>query len=444
MSHLSLQSRDTHSHPPMPKAPFPVRKNACIVCSVCFTCSKHYGFDCACEESQPRRGKNLPDGCIDSRAKKLHPQEKEDYAFTVSWLMAHAHPIYKDEHKQVTELGAIAEVSLCKAHSSTLYRAKKRHERIQQQTPPSPTDSNGTWVEDRPMHHPVYQETAASHSSHGHQDPYHAPYASVVYPAPPLMEQGGLAAKVREISHRDQQRYRPPHDALPESPEFTLTASTSLKRKRLAKQLDHKPYSSTSAPLYSAGMAPFSSLQSTSVSSVSRHLHVESPSFSSQLPPLHSRTTVSSLSTSLQHQLQVSNNNNTNSSSSSYSSMYSQRQQGPANSNSAPTLSLLRSPQPIVETVSLKSITSSSASPLYYIRNLVITDSFTFRDLLAEVDMKGSPPPGKRIVVSDARNERTFPLDQAIRSVIKRPFSTHVELCIGLMNKTSIDWSHYE
>ncbi|KAI8987707.1 hypothetical protein BDF20DRAFT_284846 [Mycotypha africana] len=80
----------------------------------------------------------------------------------------------------------------------------------------------------------------------------------------------------------------------------------------------------------------------------------------------------------------------------------------------------------------------------YYFRNLAITDNFTFRDLLAEVDIQGSPPPpGKRIVISDLSSERIYPLDRPIRDVITKPTSTHIELCLGLVDKPSIDWSAY-
>ncbi|KAI9028980.1 hypothetical protein CLU79DRAFT_737006 [Phycomyces nitens] len=413
-----LQSRHNQPFHAMSRGYLPVRKNACIVCGICFTCSKHYGLDCVCEETQPRRGKNLPEGCLDSRAKKLHQQKKDDYEFTIGWLMDNAHVVYKDERNHVAGLSEMAEVSLCKAHSSTLYRAKKRNKCSERQTPPSPTDSNATLLDDRHNHN-HYHEPYQPHYSHN----YSAPYSAI---------NGGLAAKVREIS---QECLR--SSDLPIPPDFSaMEASTSLKRKRITKP-DQKPYSSASTPLYATGVAPLLSTvqppsSSTSPSTVQRHS--DSPNFSSQLPPLHSRTSsVTSLSTSLQHQLQLSN---------TYPSIYS-LQHGPANSSSAP-LSLPHPCQKIVETVSLKSIPShTDPQTLYYLRNLVITDTFTFRDLLAEVDMTGTPPPGKRIVVSDARNERTFPLDQAIRSVIKRPFSSHVEFCIGLANKTSIDWSTY-
>ncbi|OAD81058.1 hypothetical protein PHYBLDRAFT_184535 [Phycomyces blakesleeanus NRRL 1555(-)] len=391
---------------------------------------KYYGHDCVCEETQPRRGKNLPEGCLDSRAKKLHQQEKEDYEFTMGWLMENAHVVYKDERNHVAGLNEMPEVSLCKAHSSTLYRAKKRHERSAHQTPPSPTDSNATLLDDRQSQNQnqnqnqKQSQSQSQSQSHVYHEPYKSThYSHLNYSAPYSGLNGGLAAKVREISQDYRQSS---HDSSPSSPDFSaMEASTSIKRKRITKQLDQKPYSSASTPLYATGVAPLLSTihqppsSSTSPSSAHRHTTI-SPNFSSQLPPLHSRTaSVSSLS------------------------IYS-RQHGPVNSASAPPLSLPNPCPTIVETVSLKSIPSpTDPQSLYYLRNLVITDTFTFRDLLAEVDMTGSPPPGKRIVVSDARNERTFPLDQAIRSVIKRPFSSHVELCIGLANKTSIDWSTY-
>ncbi|KAF7725942.1 hypothetical protein EC973_009179 [Apophysomyces ossiformis] len=391
---------------------------------------KYYGLNCTCSEVQPRRGKNLPEGSLDSRAKKLHPQDKEDYEFSINWLSENAHSIYKDENNAVVGLCDLAEVSLCKAHSSTLYRAKKRHERSKNQAPPSPADSSGTDDRHFPPSTPF--------------DPYplhHHPHHPQHYPA---VGTGGLAAKVREISYQQQQhpqQYRP-HEP-PGSPDFSnMSASTSLKRKRTSKSstFDQKPHSSASTPLYATGMAPLLSqhppVSSSSTSPSMARQHVDN--FSSQLPPLHHTRTpsLSSLSSSLQHQLQLSN---------THSSMYQPRhhEQQPKQPPSAPSPAIPL-PHPVVETVSLRSAPATpDAPPLYYIRNLAITDTFTFRDLLTELDMTGTPPPGKRIVVSDEKNERMFPMDQAIRSVIRRPVMSHVDLCLGLTDKPSIDWSTY-
>ncbi|KAF7722558.1 hypothetical protein EC973_002948 [Apophysomyces ossiformis] len=354
---------------------------------------KHYGIDCICSEVQPRRGKNLPHGSLDSRAKKLHPQDKEDYEFSISWLSDNAHVIYRDENNHVVGLTDLAEVSLCKAHSSTLYRAKKKHERTK--APPSPANSSGMDV--------VMEERSVTASPYVDHYPHHHPYM------------GGLAAKVRELSSY--------HPRRAESPDLSImTPSTSMKRKRTTttkppSHMDHKPYSSASTPLYTS-MTPFFARQTSSSSTTPTNArqpptaapphpppHVDS--FSSQLPPLHTRgqTPISPLPSTLSRQETLATT--------------------------------------FVETVSLKSASSTDTQPMYYIRNLAITDTFTFRDLLAEVDMTGSPPPGKRIVVSDANDERTFPLDQAIRSVIRHPPSSHVELCLGLSDKASIDWSTY-
>jgi hypothetical protein len=125
-------------------------------------------------------------------------------------------------------------------------------------------------------------------------------------------------------------------------------------------------------------------------------------SFSSQLPPLlNSSSNMNSLSSSLQHQLQLNNS--------------------------------------MIETVSLKSHFTKE----YYIQNLAITDNYTFKDLLSEIDFTGSPPPGKRIVILDANHEKIYPMNQAIRNVIRYSINSHVELILDLAEKASIDWSKY-
>jgi hypothetical protein len=268
-----------------------------------------------------------------------------------------------------------------------LYRAKKRHQRNlnQQQAPPSPADSNGTLMED------INRHRSSSVDSY--------PLLPQPYNSNQQVGGGALAAKVREISF---QQYN-----TSESPDFSMmTSSTSVKRKRT----NEKPSSSASTPLFYSNQHPYTI----------QHLHnTRQPtnSFSSQLPPLHLRTpSLSSLSSTLQHQLHVSPN-------------------------------YTRPPPPIyskvIETVSLKS-TMSSSDEVYYIRNLAITDSYTFRDLLSEIDFAGSPPPGKRVVISDIHKERIFPLGQAIRSVIRYPQDTHIEFYLGLADKASIDWNNYK
>lgn len=238
----------------------------------------------------------------------------------------------------------MTEVSLCKAHSSTLYRAKKKHFRttapsiiMQDQAPPSPVDSN--------------------HS----------------------VGSGRLASKVREI------RYQPPPPPPPPS-EFIVTTSTSTKRKRTTTI----PSSSISTPLFNH----------------------------SQLPPLHLRTpSLASLSSNLQNQLSFTNM------AQPFVQHYSK----------------------VIETVSLKSSPSISKQQedCYYVKNLAITDSYTFRDLLSEIDFAGTPPPGKRIVISDDKRERIFPLNQPIRSVIRYPKTTHAEFYLGITEKPSIDWNNF-
>ncbi|CDH54391.1 hypothetical protein RO3G_15401 [Lichtheimia corymbifera JMRC:FSU:9682] len=363
----------------------PIRKNACVVCGICFTCSNTYGMNCRCEEMQPRRGRNLPEGSLDSRAKKLHPRDKEDYAFSIEWLSLHAHPMHKNSTGQVIGLRNLPEVSLCKAHSSTLYRAKKRHERSKASCSPTTSTTAATTTNTT--------NTNVNTVNHSNNDTTNKkiPEGGI----------GGLAAKVREIM--SQQQYPPPPPPPPPS-DLSIQASTSLKRKRPSPPI----HSSASTPLYAT--AP----------PMLRH-SAPSSSYSHQLPPLqqqqhhqepsqqqhHARTpSLSSLSSSLQEQLR---------------------------------LSPLR-----VQSVSLKAISSNLLDPpQYYVRNLAITDTFTFRDLLNEVDMTGPPPPGKRIVIIDDKTDTLFPLDQAIRNVIKRPSSAHIELSLALSDKAAIDWSTY-
>lgn len=329
---------------------------------------------------------------MDSRAKKLTPQDRDDYEFTIKWLDEFAHSIYRNREHRVIGLNELNEVSLCKAHSSTLYRAKKRHQRNmnQQQAPPSPADSNGTLMED------INRHRSSSVDSY--------PLLPQPYTNNPQVAGGALAAKVREISF---QQYN-----TSESPDFsTMTNSTSVKRKRT----NDKPNSSASTPLFYSNQHPYTNTTTTTI----QHLHnTRQPthSFSSQLPPLHLRTpSLNSLSSTLQHQLHVS----------------------PAYTRPPPPPIYTK----VIETVSLKS-TMSSSDEVYYIRNLAITDSYTFQDLLSEIDFAGSPPPGKRVVISDISRERIFPLGQAIRSVIRYPHDTHVEFYLGLSDKASIDWNN--
>ncbi|KAI8327043.1 hypothetical protein EDC96DRAFT_113160 [Choanephora cucurbitarum] len=328
---MHYQPHRSPSTPLPANRPLSTRKNACIVCAVCFTCSGYYGSNCHCPEIQPRRGKNLPEGGLDSRAKRLSPLDKDDYDFTLQWLHEFTHTVYRDHHRRI-QLRDITEVSLCKAHSSTLYRAKKKHQRMQHQAPPSPADS--------------IMEDITRHRS------------SSVDLQQEFGLMGPLAAKVREIQFKE-----------------------SHKRKR--------PSPSASTPL-------------VYVQHHSPPLPLPLPhSFSSQLPPLHLRT---------------------------------------------PSSKDLDLPPPYtktIETVSLKS-SPTLKEDVYFVKNLAITDAYTFQDLLSEIDFAGSPPAGKRLVISDKKRERIFPLGQAIRSVIRFPRDTHVEFYLGLSDKASINWNHYK
>lgn len=471
-----------------------IRKNACVVCSICFTCSKYYGIDCNCQEIQPRRGKNLPEGGLDSRAKKLHREDGDDFEFSIKWINENAHNMYKDENGTVLGLRDLSEVSLCKAHSSTLYRAKKRHERgkylvpqhHQHPAPPSPAESD------------QYMHT----NSNGTPNPY---------PMSSNITSGGLAAKVREIS--SNQSYQPQVLRMHDVPDFSrMSHSTSVKRKRtfnnssikspkLEQSLHNRPSSSISTPLFASSSRINSSTanhqfmqtppppplfgsslstnlpmsqefqqhiqqqvqQQQQVHMQQQHHHQQQQqhivdTFPSQLPPLHSRgPSVSSLpsvpqqqqqqqqSMQLYHQHHHTSNKakevNTASRSSAlldHSAPSSPVIKHESMEITSPPASVVLPPI-MIETVSLKS--SNSPDAVYYFRNLAITDNFTFRDLLAEIDMTGAPPPGKRIVISDS--EKFYPLDQAIRSVIRRPASTHLDLCLGLTDKPSINWNTY-
>lgn len=431
--------------------PLAARKNACIVCTVCFTCSGNYGTDCLCAETQPRRGKNLPHRALDSRAKKLNPADRDDYEFTLKWLDEYAHDIYRDSDKQIIGLSDLTEVSLCKAHSSTLYRAKKKHQGNMNQAPPSPADSNGTMMEDTKQHR------SSSVDSHPllPQPINHHHYNSSNY----NVGGGALAAKVREISFQ-QPHYRL-HDP-PESPDFSMmTASTSVKRKRTSAKLEvDRPSSSASTPLYASGGGNSSNNTPSIMNHRHSNLHLHhqqqqqqqqsssssrqpTGSFSSQLPPLHLRQpSLSSLSSTLQHQLHVTpdtfnNNMNPNTAATTNNNNNTRHQTLPV---------FHHLPQhKVIETVSLKCTpVKEDNKEVYYIRNLAITDNYTFQDLLSEIDFAGPPPPGKRVVISDSKRERIFPLAQAIRNVIRYPTDTHIEFYLGLTEKASIDWSNYK
>ncbi|KAI9478697.1 MAG: hypothetical protein EXX96DRAFT_609163 [Benjaminiella poitrasii] len=404
-----------------------IRKNACVVCNICFTCSKYYGRDCTCQEAQPRRGKNLPEGGLDSRAKKLHRDDSSDYEFSINWINENAHSMYKDEHDQVIGLRELTEVSLCKAHSSTLYRAKKRHERntmLQHQVtaPPSPADSTIT-------------------------NPYPTTTTSTTTATPPTISSGGLAAKVKEISSSTTSHFRV-HEAVAAitSPNFTrLSYSTSNKRKRMAKyspKIDsNRPYNSLSTPLYNNSSNTStrtnnnnhaSFVQQQQLSSIQQPQQILDNFPSHQLPPL-----LQTRNNDIEQQIYppVNNNDSVLNATAAAANVATPNANANASADTASSI--------VVETVSLKPLNMipPSSSPVYYFRNLAITDTFTFRDLLSEIDMTGSPPPGKRIVISDS--EKIYPLDQAIRSVIRRPTSSHIELSLGLTDKPSIDWNTF-
>ncbi|KAI9308368.1 hypothetical protein BJ944DRAFT_260344 [Cunninghamella echinulata] len=543
------------------RQPLSFRKNACLICSICFTCSKVFGVDCSCDNIQPRRGRNLPGGSLDSRAKKLNPMDSDDYDFSIDWLTQNAHIMYKDNNNQVIGLLEANEVSLCKAHSSTLYRAKKRHlRRLEQQhiTPPSPTDSSTSMMD------PVSPTTPFLCTS----------------PPPPYPHQhhhhiGGLAAKVKELQHTSSS----PSSSSPSKydpmmpPDFTTapSTSTSIKRKRTCSYFHPSPHdkihftsSSCSPP------PPISSASTPLLNHSSLHNHssphhhryrctspittkLNDPFSNQQLPPIqrhppsHYQSTPSILPPF--HLMSLSSNNHHHhhhhhpssnhiqpipSLSSNYTfsphshSHHHNHQQQLASTFQNNTSSSLLSKQLVIETVSLKTdlalsirpyihqkvnknqsmpmeisdSSSSSASssttttttllsssspssssstsstsnctfssptplqhlihnnnthysentikeedkdnntplPFYFIKNLAITDTFTFYQLLEEIEMN-HPPPGKRIIILNDANDIIYPLHEPIRSVLKDPKTTHVDLCIGVRDKPSIDWS---
>ena len=351
----------------------------------------------------------------------------------MKWLDEFTHSIYRDRDHQIVGLNDLTEVSLCKAHSSTLYRAKKRHQRNmnQQQAPPSPADSNGTMMED------VHRSSSVDS------------YPLLPQPSPNYYNNvvggGALAQKVREISFQQQYNNKNRQESMAESPDFSMmTASTSAVKRKRTSTISKPPNASASTPLLYSNKH-----HAQHPHHHHHHLHHQHPpplppslssqqqhqqqqpavarpnhSFSSQLPPLHLRTpSLSSLSSTLQHQLHVT----------------------PSYNSTRPMIPPTYSK--VIETVSLKSspsLNNNDDQQVYYIRNLAITDSYTFRDLLSEIDFAGSPPPGKRVVISDLKRERIFPLGQAIRSVIRYPTDTHVEFFLGLSEKASIDWNNYQ
>ncbi|KAI9278997.1 hypothetical protein BDA99DRAFT_554589 [Phascolomyces articulosus] len=479
---------------------------------------KYYAEDCTCSESQPRRGKNLPDGTLDSRAKKLHPQDN-DYEFSIKWLTEHAHATHRDEHGQVVGLRELPEVSLCKAHSSTLYRAQKKHERVNQQLSPPPpfATSSSTTSSSNPNHNTQHHHHPSSSSStshhplppppqpsssttatstatntafspspdymmdvelHRHPPPppshphpsnmeqQHPYYHHTPPPPPPLQQQqqqqqptqpymSNLAAKVRNINH-------PPFQG--EMPDFSaMSSSTSLKRKRTESMarssastplLAH-PYHSPSSPIphvdFNQQLPPLHQQQQQPQPQASpRTVSLSSLPFRRTQPPPpppSSSTTNDANSPGVSSNRRMSFPHYSQQPPSSSSSSSHPQQQGggplPPSTYSSPSPSLEPFNALIVDTVSLKTQNNNSNTPEYLIKNLAITDTFTFRELLSEADIIGSPPPGKRIVISDDKQERIFPLDQAIRSVIRRPVTPHVELWLSLNDKPSIDWSSY-
>lgn len=392
----------------------------------------------------------------------------------MKWLTDHAHGMHKDEHGVVVGLSDMAQVSLCKAHSSTLYRAQKKHERSKQQPslpPPTispPPEYNGFM--DMDYHRPM------DYYHHHHHHPPPPPPQSAPYQPMMIDGRSSLAARVRNMGRIEQYHGEPPDLS-------NMSSSTSLKRKRTegaarssaSTPLLAHPYTSPSSPIPHVDNNNNNNNNNNNGSCFSMH----------QLPPLQQQPppppppsagphhplphhhhhppppphhphhhqapsprnpTASMSALPLPRQYQPSSDDGIPGGlSRRMSSPQYHFQQSPppgpapfasCSSSSSPSLDA-----PSVDTVSLKS--SNTQQPTYYVRNLAITDLFTFRDLLTEVEMIGSPPAGKRIVISDEKNERIYPMDQPIRSVIRRPVSTHVELCLGLKDTPSIDWSTY-
>lgn len=369
----------------------------------------------------------------------------------MKWLNENAHPCYHDEAGNVPEAHLISEVALCKAHSSTLYRAKKKHltDVSKVEAPPSPTDS--TSVETPPPVPLTYEQVeqpqqfaqGVINSSLLPNDPYYSRKSM----QNPVFRDGGLADRVRRLNTPSF----PPTDEL-SAPSIkpTATTSASLKRKRTKQSVAEDepfPRKTASTPLKHAGQkAPsrntvrFFEPPATQQHTPHESRQVLPPQHSTQLAPLKPRrgshahtSSLSSLSAIMQQQLRLQPSAAPHSTgSSSYANYPYQPHQ--------------QSGVCIVETVSLRSLPQFSHDPrknvpTYLVRNLAISDTFTFRDILEEIEMNAPPPPGKRIVISDANNEIVFPMDLAIRSVIKDPSEPHVDLCVGLADLPSIDWS---
>lgn len=353
-----------------------------------------------CTEVQPRRGRNLPPNSLDSRAKKLNPQDRDDYDFSLRWLAENANDVYKDPNPGlVLGLSTMTEVSLCKAHSSALYRAKKKHDNINSDNinglspPPSPSEST--------------HEVLSHHPGPGNVMPHDfVPTPSTSSPL--MITHSSLSGSSGEPS---------PSPSFSSSIIPTSTISSPLKRKRgrpagsMSSQLPTSSTKQANLVSHLASLGLSNSPTNTFASSNNRgnNMQVTSPTLltrgiNSMLQPLQPRMG--------QHA-------------------------------AALAASGLPSPPSIVETISLRAQLQPSQPPQYFLRNLAITNNFTFSDCLREIDGMPPPPQGKKIVILSAEGDRTYPMGTPIRSVIPAGMSggTHVELVLALVDVPTVDWN---
>ncbi|RUS32006.1 hypothetical protein BC938DRAFT_476516 [Jimgerdemannia flammicorona] len=361
-----------------------------------------------CTEVQPRRGRNLPPNSLDSRAKKLNPQDRDDYDFSQRWLAENANDAYKDPNSGlVLGLTTMTEVSLCKAHSSALYRAKKKHDNINNPSPPpSPSGSNEVL-----SHHPGNSPNVCAHD-----------FVPTPSTSSPLM----MSHSPLSMNGADPQ----PSSSMSTSilPSSTNSATlTPAKRKRgrpagsMSTQLPtsasklNNPISSASSHLASLSLASRASntFGTGGHNSNSNAMHITSPTLLSRaIPSLQPLQPLQPRMNSQQHATNL------------------------AASNISASAS-------IVETISLRAPIQPHQAPQYFLRNLAITNNFTFRDCLREIDQLPPPPLGKKIVIHSADGDRTYPMDTPIRGVIPAGLSggPHVELVLALVDVAKVDWT---
>ncbi|KAI8997772.1 hypothetical protein BDB01DRAFT_772384 [Pilobolus umbonatus] len=104
----------------------PLRRNACVVCRVCFLCSRVYGTKhCWCpEDERPRRGKSLPAGYTDSRSISFNLQKESLRNFTIDWIIRNADKAYGPLYYLPSVPSA--SVDVCRHHFTTFLNARSK------------------------------------------------------------------------------------------------------------------------------------------------------------------------------------------------------------------------------------------------------------------------------------------------------------------------------